>query len=73
MMTNAAPLACGCEYVSKYCDQYHWEVNERAKQRRVEDALLAEAMDWFMRHDGAGYAVEALACRRETGAWPDAG
>jgi hypothetical protein len=34
--------------------------------------VLAEAMDYFMAHEGAGHVVDALAKRRETGRWPDA-
>jgi glycerol-3-phosphate dehydrogenase len=39
---------------------------------KLESDLLAEAMNYFMRHEGVGHVVDALAQRRETGAWPDA-
>lgn len=65
-----SPLPCGCAWVTKWCDEKHWEIREDAERAGVERDILAEAMDYFMAHEGVGHVVEALAQRRETGTWP---
>lgn len=32
-------LACGCEWITKYCDEYHYEIRQRAHDAAVRRAV----------------------------------
>ena len=40
------PLACGCDWITKYCDEHHYEIRQRATRQKIErevrEALAAE-------------------------------
>jgi hypothetical protein len=37
-----APLACGCEWLTKYCDEHHYKINADAWAQRLRDRIAAE-------------------------------
>lgn len=48
--STAAPveperLACGCDWITKYCDEHHYEIRQRAHDAGVRARLLHEIAD----------------------------
>lgn len=68
-------LPCGCDYVSKYCDAYHWEIRAKANRaqaereireqvaREIEANLIVAANHWLSDSFNNGVRLSARVAR----------